>query len=368
MTSLVDQRRTVMLRKRLEQHTGIKGVWVEKRVSSRLYEPLGKELESDIKAAARNYDEETSEQLVEDYEDGFGSGENEVTDITHEDLSPKAGTQSLGITTEMQAGCELAWQHKHKQSHLAKAELQEKWMREQLQLRDELDLTDSFNFNYGNCKSTQPLQWIAGMDISFVKGTDHAVSSIIVLEYPSMRVEYEGFTHCVCRNPYIPGFLAYREIPGLLQCWSEMTRKRPDLKPQLIMLDGNGTIHHRGFGLACHFGVVVGVPTLGVAKNCLLVDGLTHDQLDRQILDKPVGTTVELWGNSGRVWGHSFVTKPGKPIYVSPGHKISLQTAMDIVIDIWNREPTGRTQRIPLPTRLADNLSRAYISKLPPQS
>eukprot|EP01060_Flectonema_neradi_P037223 TRINITY_DN7428_c4_g1_i2.p1 TRINITY_DN7428_c4_g1~~TRINITY_DN7428_c4_g1_i2.p1 ORF type:complete len:368 (+),score=71.92 TRINITY_DN7428_c4_g1_i2:90-1193(+) len=367
MTSAVENRRIMMLRKRLEQHTGIKGKWVPARISSRkLREALDRQ--KDIVASSKQVvDDDQVEGLIQEYDDGFADTE-EVFDIDDAKLSKEADTHNLGLSNEMEAGCELAWQHKHKQSHLAKAELQEKWMREQLKLREELDLTDSFDFKKGSSTSTKPLQLIAGMDISFVKGTDHAVASIIVLEYPSMHVAYEGFTHCVCRNPYIPGFLAYREIPGLLQCWSDMTRKRPDLKPQLIMLDGNGTIHHRGFGLACHFGVVVGVPTLGVAKNCLLVDGLTHDQLDRQVLDKPVGTTVELWGNSGRVWGHSFVTRPGQPIYVSPGHKISLQTAIDIVVDVWKREPSGRTQRIPLPTRLADNLSRAYISKLPPQN
>eukprot|EP01064_Diplonema_japonicum_P013055 TRINITY_DN2041_c3_g1_i1.p1 TRINITY_DN2041_c3_g1~~TRINITY_DN2041_c3_g1_i1.p1 ORF type:complete len:373 (+),score=62.46 TRINITY_DN2041_c3_g1_i1:25-1143(+) len=362
LPNALQERKVRMLRKRLQQHTGMTGKYVDRHIKSVARQPANP---SEIISEEEDWDRlenaqktdillDETEHGMENYFDEPAGGEDKPTDTT--------ATKRKSMGTEMEFNAGAAWAHAPKQSNLAKEEVQEAWMKEQLSLKEKLDLTDSFEFTWSpDDPSSTTLSLIAGLDLSFVKGTDHAVASLVVLRYPSLVVEYEGFTHCVCRNPYIPGFLAYREIPGLLQAVADLKKKRPDLQPQLWLLDGNGTIHHRGFGLACHFGVVTGYPTLGIAKNLLQVDGMSKDQVLRQIEDLPKGESVELWGNSGRVWGHALVTKPSEPIFVSPGHRVSLQAALSITANIWNLEEIKK--KLPIPTRLADALSRSYIKK-----
>uniref|UniRef100_A0A672YRY5 Endonuclease V n=1 Tax=Sphaeramia orbicularis TaxID=375764 RepID=A0A672YRY5_9TELE len=74
--------------------------------------------------------------------------------------------------------------------------------------------------------------------------------------------------------PYVSGFLAFRETPFLLEALQRLEKKEPSLMPQVVFVDGNGVFHHREFGLACHLGVLSGLPCVGVAKNLLQVDGV----------------------------------------------------------------------------------------------
>uniref|UniRef100_A0A8C5CVX2 Endonuclease V n=1 Tax=Gadus morhua TaxID=8049 RepID=A0A8C5CVX2_GADMO len=77
--------------------------------------------------------------------------------------------------------------------------------------------------------------------------------------------------------PYVAGFLAFRETPFLMEALRRLERNRPQLLPQVVLVDGNGLFHYREFGLACHLGVLSGIPCVGVAKNLLQVQGVTKN-------------------------------------------------------------------------------------------
>uniref|UniRef100_A0A2K6SKI2 Endonuclease V n=1 Tax=Saimiri boliviensis boliviensis TaxID=39432 RepID=A0A2K6SKI2_SAIBB len=96
--------------------------------------------------------------------------------------------------------------------------------------------------------------------------------------------------------PYVSGFLAFREVPFLLELVQQLREKEPDLMPQVLLVDGNGVLHHQGFGMACHLGVLTDLPCVGVAKKLLQVDGLENDALHKEKLS---GTcTEQLLNNS----------------------------------------------------------------------
>ncbi|XP_072339717.1 endonuclease V-like isoform X9 [Scyliorhinus torazame] len=163
----------------------------------------------------------------------------------------------------------------------------------------------------------------------------------------------------VCLNaPYIPGFLAFRETPFLEEAVRRLQDKDPSLLPQVIFADGNGILHHREFGVACHLGVLTDLPCIGVAKNLLHVDGLEEkDLLKEKVKDlQKGGNAFSLTGSSGKVLGMALKSceKSTKPIYVSVGHRISLDTALRLTHSCCK-------YRVPEPIRQADIRSREYI-------
>ncbi len=135
-------------------------------------------------------------------------------------------------------------------------------------------------------------------------------------------------------QPYIAGFLAFREVGFLTALFDRLRATKPEFYPQLVFVDGNGRLHQRGFGLACHLGVLIGLPTIGVGKKLLMLDGLTkhhvQEQCDAQL--KTRGEWLPLRGRSGEVWGAALrsTSESTRPIFVSLGHKISLETAVQL--------------------------------------
>jgi deoxyinosine 3'endonuclease (endonuclease V) len=104
--------------------------------------------------------------------------------------------------------------------------------------------------------------------------------------------------------PYIATFLAFREVPFLVKLIEDLRSTNPSIFPQIILVDGNGFLHPRGFGLACHLGVLTGVPTIGIGKTFLMLDGLTIKHIkDLEKTLKQGGDVAELKGESGIVWG-----------------------------------------------------------------
>ena len=137
--------------------------------------------------------------------------------------------------------------------------------------------------------------------------------------------------------PYVPGYLAFREAPHFLQAYEKLKSSRPDCLPRVWLIDGNGILHTRGVGIASHLGVLLDIVTIGVAKNFYDVDGLHCDEFRRLFDDQAPslsrGDYVPIVGSSGKVHGAALVNHlPAKnPIYVSIGHKISLETALKLV-------------------------------------
>jgi deoxyinosine 3'endonuclease (endonuclease V) len=212
-----------------------------------------------------------------------------------------------------------------------------------------------------NPKAPNALFLIGGVDISFVKDSDEdACASLIVLSYPDFKIVYEQYKMIKLTLPYIPTFLAFREVPFLVDMIKELKDTQPELMPQLILVDGNGKLHPRGFGLACHLGVLTDIPTIGVGKTLLYVDGLIFKNVRKEFLTKTKrgGDYMELVGKSGAVWGAAFRSTDDtkNPIFVSTGHRIDLKTAIEVV-------KQSCLYRIPEPVRQADLKSRDYIRK-----
>jgi endonuclease V len=211
-------------------------------------------------------------------------------------------------------------------------------------------------------RSLPPLSLIGGIDISFVDGTDLAVASIAVFSFPEMKLLGTLMTHCVMKLPYICTFLAFREVPPIEALLDQLQATQPHLCPQILFVDGNGYHHPRHCGVACHLGVVRGIPTIGVAKDLLAVKGLTREGIaDALTAAAQIGSKiVPLTTAECPLWGHVALTgnSTKKPIYISPGHMISFGSAAALTWMVCK-------VRIPEPIRQADLLSRAYIkSKL----
>lgn len=191
------------------------------------------------------------------------------------------------------------------------------------------------------------IKTIAGADISHNKDTDIVYAGIVVLSYPDMVLQ--SYTLVVARTkfPYIPGFLGFREVPCLLQAWELLP-----VKPDILILDGHGITHPRGAGIASQFGVLANTATIGCAKNMLFG---TYAALG---IEK-FSTSPIIHNN--QALGYALRTKTCvKPVYISPGHKMSVDDTLVIV-----KQCTGK-YRIPEPTRHAhEKVNLFRVGKLP---
>jgi deoxyribonuclease V len=217
-----------------------------------------------------------------------------------------------------------------------------------------------------------PLRFVGGVDISFVKESTVAVAALVVMSYPALEVLHTEMHHCDMGDvPYIPGYLAFREVDPLLHVLKRVRAEHPAIAPQLLLVDGNGVHHHRGCGLASHIGVVADIPTLGCAKNLLTVDGLTRDGVAAMLAQDRAAPAAaggkkavaapklhRLVGVSGTLLGHAVLTGNSvkNPIYVSAGHRISQLTAAALVVAMAKF-------RVVEPVRQADLRSREYVKK-----
>lgn len=200
------------------------------------------------------------------------------------------------------------------------------------------------------------MKLIGGVDLSFVNGSlVDACAALVVLSFPDLKVVYENYELIELTAPYVSGFLAFREVPSLAKLINNLKATRPQLVPQILFVDGNGVLHPRGFGLASHLGVVCDLPTVGIAKNLMAIDGLNRDEVLRDFAvqcTKP-GDSLPLIGDSKRVWGAALRTT-SRPVFVSCGHRVSLESALVL---------TAATAQFHIPeaTRQADLRSRQYL-------
>ena len=197
--------------------------------------------------------------------------------------------------------------------------------------------------------SDQDRPLVAGVDQAF--DGDDAVSAIVVLRGREVveRVSAVEPTEI----PYIPGLLSFREGGAILSAFAEL-----DHDPDIVLVDGSGRIHYREAGLATHIGVTLDVPSVGVAKNLLC--GTPTESLDRKLAE---GERVAIeaddeveTAHNGTVIGHAVQSRQYEssnrhvnPLIVSPGHRVSAETAADIVL------ATAAGYKLPEPTRLADS-------------
>ncbi len=178
------------------------------------------------------------------------------------------------------------------------------------------------------------VRYIGGADISFNRGSDEVFAGIVVLDFSSLAIVEQRVVRTQANFPYIPGLLSFRELPPLLEVWEQLT-----LKPDVLMLDGQGLAHPRRFGLACHMGLWLNIPTLGCAK--------THFIGEYTPPAETQGSYSELM-DSGSQLGYVLRTKTRvKPVFISPGHRVALEQSLE-----WALAATGK-YRIPEPTRQA---------------
>ncbi|KAM7035464.1 endonuclease V isoform 1-T1 [Acridotheres tristis] len=236
---------------------------------------------------------------------------------------------------------------------------QRRWKREQARLKDSVVEEDTEQWQKDPHFSG--LQRVGGVDLSYIKGDEsRACASLVVLSFPALEVLYQDCRMVTITAPYVAGFLAFREVPVLVEAVQRLQQEEPQLQPQVLLVDGNGLLHPRGFGTACHLGVLTDLPCIGVAKNLLHVDGLVRDELHREQVRslQRSGETFPLTGTSGKVLGMVLrsYNNSSKPLYVSVGHRVSLATAVRLVTACCRF-------RIPEPIRQADIRSREYLRK-----
>ena len=177
---------------------------------------------------------------------------------------------------------------------------------------------------------------IAGADIAICVKEKKLVCGMILFSYPELEEIERVWTVSDEVFSYIPGLLGFREAPCLISTFGKL-RERCDM----IMIDGHGLAHPRGFGLACHVGVLLDIPAMGVAKKCL------YGTFSEPGLKK--GERTLMRGKDGEVVGAALRTRDGvKPVFVSIGNRVDLDTSVMIALEC------SRGLRIPEPTRLAD--------------
>ncbi|KAG7486340.1 endonuclease V [Solea senegalensis] len=183
-------------------------------------------------------------------------------------------------------------------------DLVHQWESEQDRLRQQVVDVDTEDWQSGPHFSG--LDRVGGVDLSFIKGDDvNACAQLVVLSYPELQVLYEDSQMVALTAPYIAGFLAFRETPFLLEALQRLQKNQPELLPQVVFVDGNGLFHYREFGLACHLGVLSGLPCVGVAKNLLQVQGVyKNEEHQSQIAAlQRGGDSFPLTAASGKVLG-----------------------------------------------------------------
>ena len=185
------------------------------------------------------------------------------------------------------------------------------------------------------------LRRIAGVDIHVAPATGLTWAAIAVLEWPGLELCQSVLAAVPTGFPYVPGYLSFREIPAALAALALV-----DPAPDLLMVDGHGIAHPRRMGIAAHLGVLTDLPTIGVAKSRLCGQ---HEEPPTER-----GGRVPLT-DKGQTIGIVLRSRVrSRPLYVSIGHRIALDPAVELVL------ATLTGYRLPEPTRVADKLSRMH--------
>ncbi|WP_323084379.1 deoxyribonuclease V [Providencia alcalifaciens] len=208
---------------------------------------------------------------------------------------------------------------------------------QQVELAQQVILNDEF----------VPPRFIGGADVGFEQDGTVTRAVIVVLSWPELQlVEYQ-IARIPTQLPYIPGLLSFREVPGLMAAWEKIQQK-----PDLVLVDGQGIAHPRRFGVACHFGLLADVATIGVAKSRLCGDVVELNAEPESVEMLKVAQEQLGWVYRSK--------KPCNPLYLSPGHKVSFISSLE-----WVKRCI-QGYRLPEPTRFADGIAsnRTFFKRM----
>ncbi len=181
---------------------------------------------------------------------------------------------------------------------------------------------------------------VAGADASYLRGDERMYAAVTVFSYPGLEPLEVARGSAPVTFPYVPGLLTFREAPALIPLF-----ERLESIPDVLLVDGHGLAHPRGFGIASHLGVLLGLPTVGVAKSVLT--GEYEEPCEER------GCRSDLTLRGERV-GIALRTRDRvKPVFVSVGHMVELQSAADLVLTCCTR------YRLPEPNRAAHREANA---------
>ncbi|MDI6718407.1 MAG: deoxyribonuclease V [Methanomicrobiales archaeon] len=205
----------------------------------------------------------------------------------------------------------------------------------QLQLKERVRIGDAVD--PGTIRS------IAGADVSYARDGGTGYAAVVTFTYPQIEFQNGVCAASGIRFPYIPGLLAFREVPILLEAFSQLEEA-----PDVVLFDGHGVAHPRGFGIASHMGVLLDTPSIGVAKR-ILTGRFSDPPLTR-------GSASPI-RSDGNVIGMAVRTSErAAPVFVSVGHRFDLESAVKVVLT------ASRGYRLPEPIRQAHQLAnRARI-------
>lgn len=182
---------------------------------------------------------------------------------------------------------------------------------------------------------------LAGIDVSFMKSQGETSGAIVVMRFPRLEVVEVSMARIKVEFPYVPGFLTFREAPAIFEAWKKLKNI-----PDLLIFDGQGMAHPRHFGLACHVGVLMDKPSIGCAKSHLF------GNFSEPAREKGAYSHITDPESNERI-GAVLRTRTGvSPVYVSPGHRMTLDSAIRNIFAVAPR------YRIPEPLRLAHIYSK----------
>lgn len=188
------------------------------------------------------------------------------------------------------------------------------------------------------------LELIAGCDVSYSEEDNQMVGAIVVLNARTLEVVDQAWHQMEISFPYIPGLFSYREVPPLLEAFKKLEKI-----PEVIVCDAHGIAHPRGIGMASHLGVVLDIPTIGCAKK-RLVGSFDKGKLG---VDKGCSEPIK-W--AGKEVGVALRTRSEvKPVFVSVGHKIDLDSSIGLVLKLCDK------YRLPETTRQADQIVNGLL-------
>ena len=214
-----------------------------------------------------------------------------------------------------------------------KEALEKKYIDMQIQLKEQIDMK--------NLVTLDRIKWIAGVDLAYWNKDDieYAVCCIVVIDYHTQAVVEKRYFIDKVDIPYIPGCLAFRELPLFLK-----TKELLQIEPDIYVFDGNGYLHPRHMGIATHAGIIMDKPSMGVAKTYYKIDNVDFEMPQNEMFAfEDIIVKDEVYGRVVRTQINV------KPIFLSIGNKIDLDTAMEIT----KHMVTGESH-IPIPTRYAD--------------